>query len=73
MEKWKNVLLAYGEVREEVNVQRGKFHGDSWSPLLFNISLIPMLVILNKTGVGYHLSEQAGKINHLLYMDDLQL
>ena len=32
-----------------------------------------MSTILNKTGVGYHISEQAGKINHLLYMDDLKL
>ena len=23
--------------------------------------------------MGYHISEQAGKINHLLYMDDLKL
>ena len=32
-----------------------------------------MSIILNKTGSGYHISEQAGKINHLLHMDDLKL
>lgn len=38
-------------------------------PLLFNISSIPMSIIV----LGFHISEQVGKINHLLYIHDLKL
>ena len=73
MEKRKTVLMVHGEEIEEVNIKRGIFQGDFLSPLLFDISLIPMSIILYKTGFGYHISQQAGKINHLFYMDDLKL
>ena len=47
MEKWKTVLMAYGEEIGEISIKRGVFQGLSLS--LFNISLIPMSIILNKT------------------------
>ena len=55
----------------DINVNCGIFQGDSLSPLLFCISLIPLSTELNKTGYGYKIKEQ--KINHLFYMDDLKL
>ena len=52
---------------------RGIFQGDSLSPLLFIISLIPLTMILNKMKHGYQFSTDGQRINHLLYMDDLKL
>ena len=37
------------------------------------LSLIPLNVILRKAKAVYELSESKGKINHLLFMDDLRL
>ena len=68
MDKWKTFLMTYGEEIGKVRIKRRIFQGDPMSPLLFNISLIPISIILNKTGLDYHISEQAGKINHLLYL-----
>ena len=46
--------LTYGKnVLGNVNIRRGIFQGDSLSPLLFIISLIPLTMILNKTKHGY--------------------
>ena len=49
----------------------GIFQGDSLSPLLFCMALIPLSQLLNSTGYGYKIMEK--KINHLFYMDDLKL
>ena len=57
----------------EVNIRRGIFQGDSLSPLLFVLSLIPLTVVLRKTKAGYDLGGESGVINHLLFMDDLKL
>ena len=47
----------------------GSFKGDSFSPLLFVVVLIPLLIILNKTDLGYVTSRNQ-KLNHLLFMDN---
>ena len=50
----------------------GSFKENSFSPLHFVVVLIPLLIILNKTDLGYVTSRNQ-KLNHLLFMDDLKL
>jgi hypothetical protein len=58
-----------------VHYKRGVFQGDSLSPLLFCISLLPLSIEL-RTGKGYMVGppgRREAKVTHLLYMDDLKL
>ena len=71
MSKWKVQLTSCGEVLGTVNIRRGIFQGDSLSPLLFLICMIPLTEVLRKVKMGYTLNSI--KINHLLFMDDLNL
>ena len=57
----------------EVENKRGIFQGDSLSPLMFVLALIPLSLILRKAKAAYEFSESKEKINHLLFMDDLKL
>ena len=72
-ERWKIEMMSGGKVLCEVNIKRGIFQGDSLSPLLFVMSLIPLTLVLRKVRAGYDLSQGRGVINHLLYMDDLKV
>ena len=65
-------LIACNESLREVNIRRGVFQGDSFSPLLFVVVLIPLSIILNETDLRYVASRNQ-KVNHLLFMDDLKL
>lgn len=60
-------------ITNTINIKRGIFQGDSLSPLLFCIALIPLSSELNSTGFGYNVHKNASNINHLFYMDDLKL
>lgn len=73
METWRTELTSYGETMGEVRIRRGIFQGDSLSPLLFVLSMIPLTLVLRKTGIGYEWREKQSMINHLLYIDDLKL
>jgi len=74
MTKWTTNLECGGQHLASVNIQRGIFQGDSLSSLLFIICLIPLSVMLREANQGYNLTRTpSGKINHLLYMDDLKL
>ena len=57
----------------EVESKQGIFQGDSLSPLVFVLALIPLSLILRKRKAAYQFSESKEKINHLLSMDDLKL
>ena len=57
----------------EVDINRGWFEGDSLSPLVFALALIPLSLILRSTKVACKFSGSKEKINHLLFMDDLKL
>ena len=57
----------------EVEIKRGIFLGDSVSPLVFVLSLIPLCLILRKGKAAYEFSKSKEKINHLLFMDGLKL
>ena len=56
---------------DHINIERGIFQGDSLSPLIFCICLIPIMNILRRAKVGYKLAKTL--ISHLLYMDDLKV
>ena len=73
MTMWKTHLSINNETIGECRIRRGIFQGDSLSPLLFIIAMLPLSIILNNTRQGYLLLKDGAKINHLLYMDDLKL
>jgi hypothetical protein len=58
---------------EEVEIQCGEFQGDSLSPLLSCINLIPLTEQLIRLNTGYKEHTTKTKRAHLLYMDDLKL
>ena len=58
---------------QPIQIRRGIFQGDSLSPLLFCIALIPLTNELNRADCGYQVHGTERKISHLLYMDDLKL
>ena len=75
MGKWKTELTAGGGVLGTVDMKRGIFQGDSLSPLLFVMVMIPLSMILNRDESikGVQLGNANRLVNHLLFMDDLKL
>ena len=65
--------MGNGEVLGTVDIKRGIFQGDSLSPLLFVMIMIPLSKQLRESGYGYTLTNESRKLNHLLFMDDLKL
>ena len=72
----------YGKLEDSVDIKPGgtwdsikigNFQGDSLSPLLLVIIMMPLSLILRNSRAGYHLKKEGCKINHLLFMDDLKL
>jgi len=77
MEKW-NTRLFFKTKQEvmqsqPIQIRRGISQGDSLSPLLFCIALIPLTNELNRADCGYQVHGTERKISHLFYMDDLKL
>jgi len=58
---------------QPIQIRRGIFQGDSLSPLLFCMALIPVTNELNRADCGYQVHGTERKISHLLYIDDLKL
>jgi hypothetical protein len=54
-------------------INRGIFHGDSLSTLLFCMALVPLTHELNRSKCGYQVYRTERKISNLLYMYDLKL
>ena len=73
MEKWKVMLCSENSELGEVEIKRGIFQGDSLSPLVFVLALIPLSLILRKAKAAYEFSESKEKINHILFMNHLKL
>ena len=75
MRMWKTTLVLNTVENTlnagDININSGIFQGDSLSPILFWVTLIPLSKLLNNTGYGYKIYDNT--INHLFYMDDLQL
>ena len=70
---WKTVLTSSGTRLAEVIIKRGIFKGDSLSPLLFIVAMIPMTKVLERMEVSYQLKKGGSRINHLMFMDDIKL
>ena len=70
-EKWRTELITCKETLGEVDIRRGIFQGDSFSPFLFVVVLIPISIILNEIDLRY-VTRQNQKLNYLLFMDDLK-
>ena len=62
-------------VSQPISILRGIFQGDSLSPLLFCLSLLPISRELRHSGFGYLNGPPAHRtlVSHLYYMDDLKL
>ena len=73
MKKWKLLLNSNESDLCEVGVNRGIFQGDSLSPLIFAICMIPLSLLLRKVKASFERGRKEFKLNHLFFMDDLKL
>ena len=73
MKKGRVMLCAGNSVLGEVDTKQGIFQGDSLSPSVFVLGLIPLSLILRKAKEAYEFSGSKERINHLLFVDDLKL
>ena len=71
--QWKLSLTSNGEELSDVDVKRGTLQGDSLSPLLFVLSMIPLSSLLRKVNVFYEWGKKEYKLHRLFFMDDLKL
>ena len=58
MDSWRTNLTSNGQDLGEVKIRRGIFQGDSLSPLLFVLALIPLSLVLRKVKAGYDLGKK---------------
>ena len=72
MKTWNTNLTSCGEYLAKVDIRRGIFQGDSLSPLVSMICMIPLTQILRKVKSAYTL-KNGEKLNHVLFMDDLKI
>ena len=77
MSYWRSLMRLHAEnmliETDDIKIKCGIFQGDSLSPLLFCVCLIPLTEQLNRLNTGYEEHTTKTKISHLLYMDDLKL
>ena len=71
MVSWQTELTSSGTSLGNVNIRRGIFQGDSLSPLIFVVCMIPLSKVLRKATAWYLLGDV--KINLLLIMGDLKI
>ena len=73
IKQW-NTELTTSKLRlGNVKIKRGIFQGDSLSPLLFVLVMIPLTFVVRLTKASYEVKKGGKKINDLLFMDDLKL
>ena len=72
IKSWKLELDASGKTLE-VDIRTGIFLGNTLSPLLFVLFMVPLTWLLRRANAGYEWGNKGFKLNHLLFMDDLKL
>ena len=70
MQSWKLELNAPAKTLRKVDIRRGIFQGDSLSPLLFVLCMVPLTWLLKRSKAGYEWGNNQFKLNHVLFMDD---
>ena len=55
MKQWNTELMSGEQRLGNVRIRRGIFQGDSLSPLLFVLAMIPLTLMLRKTKIFYQL------------------
>ena len=73
MKNWRTNLICSNTDLGAVKINRGIFQGDTLSPLLFVVSLLPLKLVLRKMKQGYSFGKGKNNLNHLLFVDDLKL
>jgi len=73
MHLWKTSLYVSDQHLGDVDICRGIYQGDSLSPLLSVLGLMPVSSLLNQSGKGFQVTASLPKLSHLLYLDDLKL
>ena len=71
MVNWKTELTSCGETLGFVDIKRDIFQGDSLSPLIFTVCMVPFTKILQDAKAGY--TSRDVKINNLFFIDDLKV
>lgn len=75
MLQWRLTLILYHEggyiKTDKISIRRGIYQGDSLSPLIFCMAMIPLSRRLNAAKIGYKQGKE--EISHLFYMDDLKI
>ena len=66
-------LTAGGKTLTEVKILRGIFFRDAIMQLLFIIAMMSLNYILRKYSRGYKFTKLQEKINHHMYIDDIEL
>ena len=61
MNNWNTTMKLYYNdgciITDPIKIKRGIFQGDSFSPLLFCLALVPLTSELAATGYGYNLQD----------------
>ena len=58
MVNWKTVLTSEGTDLGQVDIRRGIFQGDSLSPLISILIMLPLTLVLRKMRAGIHLQRK---------------
>ena len=66
-------LTSNGVSLGNVEIRRGLFQGDSLSPLLFVLRMVPSSLILRKEKFHYEFGDKKTRVNYFLFTDDLKL
>ena len=70
LKNWKMELATGGKILVEGEIQKGIFLGDSFRLLQFVIKIILLNYI--KCKGGFEFTKSLEKINHLLFMDEIE-
>ena len=77
MNNWNTTMKLYYNdgciTTDPIKIKRGIFQGDSFSPLLLCLALVPLTSELAATRYGYKTTNASDAISNLFFMDDLKL